>query len=218
MKRIITILFTVFMPVFFLFAIQINAQNQSYKIDVNSGAYQQLVQEAQDSEKGLPADEMARFFSQNLMLQSTLEEARGVRLIVLFMDDRGSVINKYTVQADEMSNRQMRLGRLINSSQIAGIVRESEPSTTWIPVNSWLTDNPTARNMNEIERIAGQMAIKIGITVKKEMSDKLFALAFAVMPPDDNKRLSEDFDTPSNNRMQNQSTLITVFPLIGTGR
>lgn len=126
-----------------------------FRIEVNSGIYERVAQEAKESNEGLSVEELARFFSRNLTISSTAEEPIKSRLIILFMDGKGNIINRYGLDAEELSNRRMRLGRLMSSSQIAAMMRESVPSTNWIPSTQWLSDNVEVRSIDELQRVAG---------------------------------------------------------------
>ncbi len=177
-------------------------RGNEFRIDLNSGMYERLAQEAQESGEGLPAEELARFFSQNLTLSSSVGEEIKSRLIILFMDGKGNIINQYGIDAEELTSSRMRLGSLVRPSQIAGIMRESVPSTNWIPSTQWLSDNAEVRSIDELQRIAGQMAIKIDFMPSNEEYDESYAMAFALMPSQD-----ESFRDTGNN------PFLAVFPL-----
>ncbi|MDR9365633.1 MAG: hypothetical protein RI575_09865 [Balneolaceae bacterium] len=164
---------------------------------MNSGMYERLIQEAKESNEGLPAEELAQFFSRNLTISSTAEEPIKSRLIILFMDGKGNIINRYGLDAEELSNRRMRLGRLLSSSQIAGIMRESVPSSKWIPGTEWLSDNAPLRNTDEVERVARQMAIKIGSPARNDEFRNSHSLAFVVAPPEIVAPSENEFDKPT---------------------
>lgn len=164
-----------------------------FRIEVNSGIYERVAQEAKESNEGLSVEELARFFSRNLTISSTAEEPIKSRLIILFMDGKGNIINRYGLDAEELSNRRMRLGRLMSSSQIAAMMRESVPSTNWIPSTQWLSDNVEVRSIDELQRVAGQMAIKWEMPNLKSEFDELFALRFALTS------LGNEFDKSSSN-------------------
>lgn len=185
MKKRRSIQITFLVSIFFLSFTQVLAQEKGYKIDMNSGMYERLTQEAKESNEGLPAEELARFFSRNLTISSTAEKPTKSRLIILFMDGKGNIINRYGLDAEELSNRRMRLGRLISPSQIAGIMRESVPSTNWIPGTQWLSDNAPLRNTDEIERVARQMFSKVEYSERNEEFGESYGLAFALVPAED---------------------------------
>lgn len=168
-------------------------RGNEFRIEVNSGIYERLAQEAKESNEGLSVEELARFFSRNLTISSTAEEPIKSRLIILFMDGKGNIINRYGLDAEELSNRRMRLGRLMSSSQIAAMMRESVPSTNWIPSTQWLSDNVEVRSIDELQRVAGQMAIKWEMPNLKSEFDELFALRFALTS------LGNEFDKSSSN-------------------
>lgn len=166
---------------------------------MNPGIYERLAQEAIESTEGLSAEELARFVSQNLTLISLAEEPTKSRLIILFMDGKGNVIRQYGLDAEELTNTKMRLGRLMSSSEIAGIMRESLLSTNWIPGTQWLSDNAKVRSIDELQRVTGQMAIKWESPSINSEFEELFALGFAL--------------APSENEFDQSSPFLSVFPL-----
>lgn len=89
------------------------AQEISWEFQLNSAQYEQLVEDSKESEKGLSSEELATFFTRNISLQASGEESIKTYLIILFLDSRGSVINRQRFEAEGLSNRSARFGHLI---------------------------------------------------------------------------------------------------------
>jgi hypothetical protein len=200
MKSAKLILFTILTSLFCLSAFQLSAQNQTYQIDVNSGQYDQVVRQADQSGQGISVQELSRIFGEN-MSASTNSESNTARITLMLIDQRRSVLNRDDIQV-QTSQQAVRLGQMINTSDIQGIFQvpgnQWVPGCEWFPGSSWITQSAQAQSSNGIQREAMQLATR-ALQSSGNQGSRGVVLAFAY--------------TPDSNQFSNASSYLAVFPL-----
>lgn len=149
-----------------------------YELSFNQNDYKMLQERA--GEKGVPADELARWIGSNgrfIVLkpgEDLGDLPSSVRLTVFVLDERGSIVGEHGMRM-RTSERSANLGRLMNISELGQVFERLFPDANFYPDSVFLSESyffpdTLFNSMDGVKRAVAEAGRKVAGSKKESVS------------------------------------------------